>query len=716
MVFSTLLYTSLTIFVLGLMYKISTWFSRGIEVSAKDITTSARVSGAGRAILRVVFSQKILILIKAFILDVLLQRRILKEDFLRWVMHLFLFGGFMLLLLMHALDKIVIEPLFNDYYSTLNPFLFLRDLFGIIVLVGLGIAVYRRFILKVPRLKTNAMDHYAILILVVIIVSGMVLEGVKITSYSEFQDMVENYSDLSDEEEMLALKSFWVQEFGLVTPDVTGPFDQKLLDHGREIHEMNCAACHSSTKWAFTGYAVAKILNPIALTLDRLGSSKFLWYIHFLACFMGLAYLPFSKMFHIIASPISLLVNAVTENGRSDPVNVLTRQMVELDACTHCGTCSLNCSASSAVMSVEALGNEYILPSEKMLFVKRLTAAKELNQKEMKTIQEGAYLCTMCDRCTMVCPVGINLQEFWIGLRHYLWEQGIRSESLVRLQKLILESNNLLGEPNEKRMKWAQKVNLAPVQGDSPPVIYFVGCVTSFFPATQVIAQAFTRTLKRAGIELVFLNGDEWCCGFPLLISGMKQEAEKYIRHNILKIKDVMKETGAKDLVLTCPACYRIFHCEYRKFIQQDLPFNVFHSTQYLAQLITEGRIQLGELNSRVTYHDPCDLGRNSGIYEEPRYIIRSIPGIDFVELPNNQERAYCCGSGGVLLMNNREMSVEISAKRVEEILETKADFLVTACPSCIRGLTMGRIRQKARFKILDITQLVEMSSESGRA
>nr|HID59391.1 (Fe-S)-binding protein [Desulfobacterales bacterium] len=715
MAFNALLYTSLTIFILGLIYKISTWFSHRIGASAKDITAPARVSAAGRAILGVIFSQKILILIKALILDVVLQKRILKEDFLRWLMHVSLFGGFALLLLMHALDRILIEPLFTDYYPTLNPFLFLRDLFGVIVIVGLGIAVYRRFILKVPRLKTSPMDHYAIIILAVIILSGMVLEGVKITSYIEFQGMVENYGDLNDEGEMLALESFWVQEFGLVTPNVAGPFDQKLLARGRDMHETNCAACHSSLRWAFTGYTLAKILNPVALTLDRLGSSNFLWYIHFLACFLGLAYLPFSKMFHIIASPISLLVNAVTKNGgRSARANILTRQILELDACTHCGTCSLNCSACSAATSSEVLGNEYVLPSEKMVFLKRLAAGKDPNQQEMSTIKEGAYLCTMCDRCTMVCPVGINLQRFWIDLRHYLWEHGIRSESLIKLQRLILDSNNLLGEPNEERMKWGQKVDLAPVRRKTSRVVYFVGCVTSFFPATQVIAQAFTRTLRKAGVELVFLNGDEWCCGFPLFISGMKQEAGEYIKHNILKIEDVMKETGAKDLVLTCPACYRMFQDGYREFIQQDLQFNVFHSTQYLAQLITEGRIQLGELGRRVTYHDPCDLGRNSGIYEEPRSIIRSIPGIDFVELTNNQERAYCCGSGGVLLITNREMSLEISAKRVGEVLETKADFLVTACPSCIRGLTMGRIRQKARFKILDITQLVEMAGETG--
>ncbi|MBW2644942.1 MAG: 4Fe-4S dicluster domain-containing protein [Deltaproteobacteria bacterium] len=417
MVFNVLLYTSLAIFILGLIYKISTWFSRKIGISAKDITTYERVLAAAKGILGVIFSSKILILMKVFIIDVLLQKRILKENLLRWLMHMLLYGGFMLLLLMHALDEVITVSLFSEYYSTLNPFLFLRNLFGVMVIAGLGIAVYRRFVLKVPRLKTNAMDHYVIIILAVIMISGVFLEGTKIMSHTEFQNMVENWSGLVDEKEILALENYWVQDFGAVSPNVKGPFDQEILAQGKEIHEMNCAECHSSPKWAFAGYTLAKMLNPIALTLDRIGSTNLLWYIHILSCFFGLAYLPFSKMFHIIASPISLLVNAVMEKDKSDPANIATRQAMELDACMHCGTCSLRCSV---VMAFEALGNEYILPSEKMPFLRTLAAGKELSRKELRAIQEGVHLCTNCDRCTVVCPAGINLKELWLNVRETL--------------------------------------------------------------------------------------------------------------------------------------------------------------------------------------------------------------------------------------------------------------------------------------------------------
>jgi heterodisulfide reductase subunit C/nitrate reductase gamma subunit len=425
MVFNVLLYISLGIFVLGLIYKAYTWFSRKIGVSARDYTTSQRFSAAVKGTAKVVFSSKILRLIKAFILDVLFQRRALKENFLRWLMHMLLYGGFMLLLLMHALENFVSTKLFSGYHSTVNPYMFLRDLFGFMVLVGVGIAIFRRFIMKVPRLKTSGMDAYAILIVVVIIFSGIILEGVKITSYSAFQGMVQDYAGLSQEddaEEIAALESYWVQNYGLVSAHVKGPFDEDVLEQGMDSHEANCAECHSRPEWAFTGYAVAKTISPFALALDNAGTTNILWYIHFLACFIGLAYLPFSKMFHIISTPVSLLANAVMEKETADPANIVTRQVMELDACTHCGTCSLRCSASTAF---DVLGNEYILPSEKMTFLKTLAKGKDLSDEKLHAIQEGVYLCTNCDRCTVVCPSGINLKELWFNVREDLIQRGL---------------------------------------------------------------------------------------------------------------------------------------------------------------------------------------------------------------------------------------------------------------------------------------------------
>ena len=419
--FDYLFYTSLTVFLLGLIYKISTWFTKSIGILGKNIKASQRVLSAARGILHVMCSLRVFALLHALLLDILFQRRILKENFLRWVAHMLIFYGFMLLLFMHALQSVVSEAIFSDYYSTVNPFFFLRDFFGTMVLAGVILAAFRRYLSKPQRLKTSRMDHYAIVIVAVIMLSGIALEGLKIASYSEFQRMVEDYAGLDDEDEIQALEAVWVRDYGTVSPNIKEPFDEELIESGFEVHVDNCMQCHASSKWAFNGYATAKIISSAALWLDRIGSTTLVWYIHIIACFIGLAYLPFSKMFHLIATPLSLMVNRVMDAEKSLPANILTRQIMELDACTHCGSCSLNCSAA---MVFEAVGNEYILPSEKMVLLKDLASGKKLNDQQYSAIQEGVYLCTNCDRCTVRCPSGIRLKELWYSVREQLVANG----------------------------------------------------------------------------------------------------------------------------------------------------------------------------------------------------------------------------------------------------------------------------------------------------
>ncbi|MBW2065498.1 MAG: 4Fe-4S dicluster domain-containing protein [Deltaproteobacteria bacterium] len=422
MFYNVSLYASLLIFLIGILYKVSTWFWRDIGVYGDKYGALKRIKAAACGMFRVLLSRKILTLIRVFVLDGIVQRRVLRENFLRWLMHVLIFAGFMLLLLFHALDNFVSERLFPEYMPTLNPAMFLRDLFGMLALIGIGIAVYRRLTMRVPRLKTNPMDFYAVAILAVIMLSGVFLEGVKITSYGRYLEMVEEYSDTDEEEELRALEALWVKEYGVVSPKVKSPFEEDIIEQGREINELSCSACHSKPSSAFAGYAIAQFVKPVALGLDRVDMRLILWYIHFLSCFIGLAYLPFSKMFHIFSSPISLMANAVMDRDRSDPANMATRQVMELDACTHCGTCSRHCSVAAAFYST---GNIKVLPSEKMVYLKRYVAGKDLKDRELRSIQEGAYLCTNCDRCTVVCPVGINLRELWYGVKEEMIQRDL---------------------------------------------------------------------------------------------------------------------------------------------------------------------------------------------------------------------------------------------------------------------------------------------------
>jgi len=443
--FTTLLYLSLAIFAIGLIYRFYVWISRPIGVLSAGITTSQRFSAAFKGILGTIFSPEIGLLIKSFFLDILLQQKILKQDWLRWLMHIFIFVGFMLLLIFHALDEMVTATIFTDYYSTVNPFFFLRDMFGFMVLIGLGIAVYRRFILKVPRLSTNGRDHYAIIILAVIMLSGVFLAATKITSYSDFQRMTEDFAGMDDDDEVAALEQFWVKEYGLVSPNVSAPFNPDSIDEGRELNADNCAACHAPAQYAFASYTLAKMIRFSAIWMNRHNGVQILYYIHFIACFIGLAYLPFSKMFHIIATPVSLLVSAVSDDKAMLPANIVTRQIMELDACTHCGTCSLTCSS---MMAAEALHNRYILPSEKMACLKNFVADKNPEPETVAAIREGVYLCTNCDRCTVVCPSGINLRALWFNVREDLIQKSAPEPLIISPFSLVRALRNTNGHPD----------------------------------------------------------------------------------------------------------------------------------------------------------------------------------------------------------------------------------------------------------------------------
>jgi heterodisulfide reductase subunit C/nitrate reductase gamma subunit len=416
MFYSISLYISLAIFIGGLIYKIATWLSRTIGDNSKDIPTAQRLASALKGISVTIFSAKILTLIKIGVLDVLLQRKVVNEDAFRWVTHILIYGAFMLLLLMHALDAFITSALFSNYSATLNPFLFLRDLCGALVIIGICMAIYRRFILKPPRLHTHPMDTYAIVLIVIIMVSGIVLEGTKIGSYSLYKNMVTDYAGIEEgEEEFTALTSFWVKEFATVSPDIKAPFKDEILKEGKELHEMSCAGCHSQPQWAFMGYPIARAVKGAAGGLDKAGIHTLLFYIHFLACFIGLAYLPFSKFLHILTSPVSLLANSVMDKNTSDPANIATRQVVELDACTHCGACTARCSVG---IIVEERGNVNILPSEKIQSIKGMVASKKhIDETKRRRILEGTYLCTNCHRCTDVCPSGINLEDLWVTVR-----------------------------------------------------------------------------------------------------------------------------------------------------------------------------------------------------------------------------------------------------------------------------------------------------------
>ena len=241
-------------------------------------------------------------------------------------------------------------------------------------------------------------------------------------------------------------------------------------------------------------------------------------------------------------------------------------------------------------------------------------------------------------------------------------------------------------------------------QKDRAKVAYFVGCVASFFPMVQTIPKNMVKILESAHVDFTILAGEEWCCGFPLVGAGSPEKMQQLVEHNLEKVKSV----GAETVIFPCPSCYGTWKEYY------DTELELYHSTEYIERLIGEGAIPLGELSTTVTYHDPCDLGRNVGVYESPRRILRSIPGLTLVELEKNRSQSVCCGGGGNLEMADSDLSGIVAQKKIEQIQQTGAKTVVTSCQQCVRTIKSRARRQKIGLDVLDITELVVRAMSDG--
>lgn len=364
-------------------------------------------------------------LIQTLIKDVLLLGRTWGRSRYRWLAHGLILLGFGYLLLFHALAAYIPAKLFTGYAATLNPWQWLRNLAGLMVLVGLAMAMIRR--LRTARLKrlTRPQDWILLLLVGVIVASGFCLEASKIISPAVFQRMTEDYLDADDPDDLAALKYYWARENGLVfSPEPGG--DAASLERGNELNEYSCAGCHSSTKSAFVSRALARAAASVGQKFNRIRLDRLLYYGHVLVCFLGLALLPWGKFIHPLTTPLNLLGRrGRRDSGGQSPVG----RRLSRAACTRCGDCSLHCSVAPAFT---VLGNPDILPSEKLISLNGFQAGR-LDRKQTARLARGSRLCSECLRCTEVCPSGIDLQDLWLSSKPELATPAkeIRTKSSV---------------------------------------------------------------------------------------------------------------------------------------------------------------------------------------------------------------------------------------------------------------------------------------------
>ena len=424
MYFKISLYISLAICSIGILYRVFTWFSLKTSSGENKLSPASRLIAFLKEFASVLFSKKIFLFLKVLFFDVLLQTRILKTSITRWIMHIFIFYGFILLTLMHAMDEIITQKLFPAYASTLNPFFFLRNLFGLMAIAGIGIAIIRRIKNRGPILETKSSDKIAIIIVAVIMVSGFLLDSIKIISEPVFNRMVDDYFIAENPEDVEYLKVYWAKEYGVVFNQLKLEMIASNFEKGSKLNDDYCGFCHSKPDAAFLAYPLAKLSRPVAVGLNNSRADIWLYWIHVIACFIMLAYLPFSKMFHLVTDPLTMLVNGVSDKKINNPSCVDARRAMEIDSCTNCGTCNKYCSVAPVFTVLE---NKQILPARKLEQIKALCSQGLNDTGKLEEISEGAFICSDCYRCTEVCPTGINLQDQWFNSREVLKSKGFPS-------------------------------------------------------------------------------------------------------------------------------------------------------------------------------------------------------------------------------------------------------------------------------------------------
>ena len=364
----------------------------------------------------------------------------------------------------------------------------------------------------------------------------------------------------------------------------------------------------------------------------------------------------------------------------------------EVAKCNKCGFCLPSCP-TYLVKKSEA----YSPRGRNAITRFAIENSLELNADTEKAI----FTCLGCGACAAVCLSSVQTKDLIFQNRECQVDKGFYPKVAKRLVKTLEESRNISDDDQEDRAEWLELIKDLPedaFEKERADILFFVGCVASFFPMVQKIPANMAKILQRAEVDFTILGGDEWCCGFPLVGAGMPEKLEELKKHNLQKVADM----GAKKIVFTCPSCLHTWKHLY------DTDVELMHASQLIAELIKSGSLKLkNDIDATATYHDPCDLGRNTGVYEEPREVIQAIPGLRFVELPMNRKFSVCCGGGGNVEMTDPDLSAQVAQMKLDSIKDAGAEMVITGCQQCVRTMATRARRQKTNLKVKDLTELV---------
>jgi len=357
----------------------------------------------------------------------------------------------------------------------------------------------------------------------------------------------------------------------------------------------------------------------------------------------------------------------------SDTDDRLLRQQLayQLDTCARCGFCKVVCPTYPY-----GGGFETFSPRAKVHFLKDYLDGKaELTPEWVDRL----YRCTTCERCQEVCQTSISLVALWEHLRAEAVTRGLGPMPVhKKLREFVDAYGNPYGEDQSTQGRWMLEDHAPAEKAD---ILVFGGCTASFRMPSML--QTGVSILQLVGIPYAYAGGKEFCCASPMLRTGQLTTSAALIAKNL----DMFNETGATRIVTPCGGCSKTLKHDYPKWAKRlGKPFTakVVHFSELYVELLRDGRLKpVKPIDKTVTFHDPCHVGRSQGLFDEPREILASIPGLKFIEMPNSRENSRCCGAGGGVKANYPDMAAGIARDRVKEAMDTGADTLVTMCPFC---------------------------------
>lgn len=613
--------------------------------------------------------------VRDFFVHSVLQTRVLKKAY-PGIMHALIFWGVTIQVL-GTLINLQQMALFLPFIELPFPrgnlylaFELVMDLAGVAIILGVSMALFRRIVLKPKNLETRWDDSYALVLLMLIPIVGFTLEGTRLLS-----------------------------------------------------------AAPEWSNWSPIGAMVAGLMGSMGMSTE--GAMNLHFYLFWTHAALGLtlvASIPFTKLRHLVMVPLNVILHPRRKEGTLELIDDIeevetlgvgqvqefaSHQLLSFDACVSCGRCDDVCPAAISGMPYSP---RTFIRSLREVMITNLVKTNGSNGKNGQELAEVlpediAWSCTTCGACLTRCPAFVNPIDEVIDLRRYqVLTSGKMPKSVGDTIRNMERQGNPWGMPAEDRLAWADGLEIRELSpGDETDVLLFLGCAFAYDDRNKKVAQSFVRLLQKAGVDFGILGYDEICCGETARRLGNEYLFQEFAKQNI----EVLSKVKFNRVVTQCPHCFNTLKNEYP---QIGGNFKVQHYTEFLNELSFqwEGAGKNGNsLKGNLTYHDSCYLGRYNEIYKEPRGLLDKA-NVSRVEMALREENAFCCGGGGGQMWLETDANTRINHRRLDNVLEAKADVVATACPYCLLMFD-DAIRSKGlgdQVQVMDVAEVLAKQLE----